>query len=137
MSLDSLGMVSSKNIRNLIFSMIIISNPLIEITSHNLKIMNTAKQSLEQNKAEILAALPEEFQEDFKKELDAMPNTAPAPVSSEDEVAAIKAELVANPSVNEKEAAPELKDITAPERLAPQTEEEKKALIAEALKDQK
>lgn len=84
--------------------------------------MNKAKQSLEENKAEILAALPKEFHADFEKELKAMPNTTPPPPTNKEVVKAIKAELVANPNVDEKKAAAELKDIKAPEPLPPAEE---------------
>lgn len=73
--------------------------------------MNPEKQSLQENEKEILAALPEEFHEDFQKQLAAIPNDAPAPLSGDAEVAAIKAELKANPAVDEAAAAGELKDI--------------------------
>ena len=73
--------------------------------------MNPEKQSLQENEKEILAALPAEFHEDFKKQLAALPDTAPAPLSGEAEVAAIKAELKANPAVDEAAAADALKDI--------------------------
>lgn len=73
--------------------------------------MNPEKQSLEENEKEILAALPKEFHEDFKKQLAAIPNTAPVQLSGEAEVAAIKAELKANPAVDETAAAAELTDI--------------------------
>lgn len=76
--------------------------------------MNIAKQSLEENKAAILAALPAEFHSDFEKELAAVPDTAPAPLSGEAEIEAIKAELKENPAVDEKAAAAELTDIKAP-----------------------
>jgi len=73
--------------------------------------MSKVKQSLEENEKEILAALPEEFHEDFKKQLKEMPNEVPEPLTGEAEVAAIKAELKANPNVDEEAAAAELKDI--------------------------
>ena len=73
--------------------------------------MNPEKQSLQENEKEILAALPAEFHEDFKKQLAALPDTAPTPLTGDAEVAAIKAELKANPDVDEKAAADELKDI--------------------------
>ena len=84
--------------------------------------MNKEKQSLEENKAEILAALPKEFHEEFEKRLNAMPDTAPAPPTNKEVVKAIKAELEANPNVDEKKAAAELKDIKAPEPLPPAEE---------------
>lgn len=97
--------------------------------------MNQAKASLDANKAEILAALPAEFHKDFEKELADMPKTAPAPLSGEAAIPAIKAELVANPAVNEKEAAAELKDIKAPEVVAAPTAAENEANIAKAIAD--
>ena len=81
--------------------------------------MNPAKASLEANKEAILAALPPEFQADFEKQLADMPNTAPpAQLSGEAAIPAIKAELKANPDVDEKAAASELKDIKAPEVIS-------------------
>jgi hypothetical protein len=75
--------------------------------------MNVEKQSLEENKAAILAALPAEFHSDFEAQLaDTAP--APAPLSGEALIAAIKAELKENPNVDEKAAAAELTDIKAP-----------------------
>lgn len=80
--------------------------------------MSKVQESLKANESEILAALPKEFQEDFKKELAAPAPPVEAPLSGSAEVAAIKAELAANPSVNESEAAAELTDIKAPVKAA-------------------
>lgn len=96
--------------------------------------MNKAKESLEANMAEILASLPKEFHADFKKEV-AATNAPPAPLSGEAEVAAIKAELAANPDVNESEAAAELTDIKAPAAVVPATEAELNTQKAEMLKE--
>lgn len=73
--------------------------------------MNKAKDSLKENLDEILANLPKEFHADFKKQLEEMPDKAEKPLSRDAEVAAIKAELVANPNVDEKAAADELKHL--------------------------
>ena len=100
--------------------------------------MNIAKESLQENMAEILKNLPSEFHEDAKKEIAEMPNVAESAPSNDAQIAAIKAELVANPDVNESEAASELKDIKAPEAITPATEAETKtemdALLAEVKK---
>lgn len=76
--------------------------------------MSTVKESLEANKDAILAALPEDFHADFETEMAAAPTAAPAPLSGEAEIAAIKTELTENPAVDEKEAAAELTNIQAP-----------------------
>ncbi len=100
--------------------------------------MNQAKASLEANKAEILAALPKEFQADFEKELADMSDTAaPAQLSGEAAIPAIKAELKANPDVDESAAAAELKDIKAPEVIAPATAAENEAAAAKAIAETK
>ena len=75
--------------------------------------MNKIQESLKANESEILAALPQEFQEDFKKQL-ANPVPQVAPLSGAAEVEAIKAELASNPAVNETEAAAELTDLKVP-----------------------
>ena len=98
--------------------------------------MSKIHESLKANEAEILAALPKEFQADFKKEL-ATPPPVQAPLSGDAEIQAIKAELVANPEVNESEAAGELKEISAPGKAAPATEAESAALQAELLAEVK
>ena len=96
--------------------------------------MSKIQESLKANEAEILAALPSEFHAGFKKEMEAPPADA-APLSGEAQIAAIKAELVANPDVNETEAAGELKDIKAPDPIVLPTAEEsaseQAALLAE------
>lgn len=65
---------------------------------------------------EIINSLPKEFQADAKAKLTEEATTAsiPAPLTGAAEVAAIKAELAANPAVDETKAAAELKDIQAP-----------------------
>jgi len=88
--------------------------------------MSRITESLKENKDEILAALPEEFHEEFKKQLE-MPILEGPTLSGEAEVEAIKAELVANPSVDEHMAAGELKEISAPGKIKPITDEEAKA----------
>lgn len=88
--------------------------------------MSKIHESLKANQEEILAALPEELRADFKKELEMPPVETPH-LSGDDEISAIKAELVANPSVDENLAADELKEISAPGRVAPLTEAEAKA----------
>ena len=102
--------------------------------------MNTVKESLEANMTEILANLPEEFHADLKKQVADAP--APqAPLSGAAEVEAIKAELVANPDVDESAAAGELKDIKAPEAIVPATkgelEKQQAEMLAEAEKSAK
>lgn len=74
--------------------------------------MSNKKKSLEANQEEILASLPGEFQEDFKSSSDGA-TTAGSSVNDKTETSAIKAELVANPSVDESAASGELKDIDA------------------------
>jgi hypothetical protein len=98
--------------------------------------MNSAKNSLLDNKDEILSNLPKEFHEDFLKNIEEMPDAQEATLSDHEVVAAIKAELVANPDVDESAAAAELKDIKAPVAAAPpseaEMEEQKAQLMAEA-----
>lgn len=95
--------------------------------------MMKAKNSLEENKEEILANLPKEFHGDFLKSIEEMPETQDTPLQGEAVVAAIKAELVANPDVDESAAAAELKEIKAPESVAPVSEKELEAQKAEML----
>lgn len=85
--------------------------------------MNKAQESLTANIDAILANLPEEFHADAKKQAADAP-AADAPLTGDAEVAAIKAELVANPDVNESEAAAELTDVKAPAPVAVPTEAE-------------
>jgi hypothetical protein len=101
---------------------------IIFITNNlNSKIaMSKIHESLKANQEEILAALPEELHADFKKELEMPPVEEPA-LSGDAEIEAIKAELFANPSVDENLAAEELKEISAPGKVAPLTEAEAKA----------
>lgn len=99
--------------------------------------MNKAKESLKENMAEILQNLPTEFHADAKKELDAMPDAADAPASTDAQISAIKAELVANPEVDESAAAGELKEIKAPEAIAIPTEAESEAEMTELLAEAK
>lgn len=89
--------------------------------------MSKVHESLKANESEILAALPKEFHEDFKKQVAAPAAAEEAPLSGEAEIQAIKAELVANPDVDESAAAAELKDIKAPGRIPVPTEAESKA----------
>ena len=101
--------------------------------------MSKIKKSLEENKGEILKALPEEFHGDLEKVIDAAVD-APE-LSDADELEAIKKELTDNPDVNEKEAIEELlKKPTAHKAPpAPSEAEQKKAMeeaIAEAKKQQ-
>ena len=99
--------------------------------------MNKAKDSLTENLDEILANLPSEFQEDFKKQVADMSDTAEAPLSGDAEVAAIKAELSANPDVDESAAAAELKDIKASEPVVAATEAELKEDMEKLLSEVK
>ncbi|WP_034057351.1 hypothetical protein [Lacinutrix jangbogonensis] len=99
--------------------------------------MNKVKDSLKENLDEILKNLPSEFHEDAKKELDNMPDVAEAAPSSAAQISAIKAELVANPDVDESAAAAELTDIKAPEVSVPATKEETEAEMAALLAEVK
>lgn len=78
--------------------------------------MNKIQESLEANMAEILSAIPADMRDEAKKNLatEVTNTTEPAALSGNDEVSAIKAELAANPAVDETAAAAELKDIKAP-----------------------
>lgn len=98
--------------------------------------MNKAKTSLEKSKDEILANLPKEFHDDFLKEIDNMSDEDELGLTGDKAVAAIKAELKANPAVDENAAAAELKDIKVPIIATPASEAEiefhKAQLLAEA-----
>lgn len=94
--------------------------------------MNKIQESLEANKAEILKALPKEFHADFETEVSKA--AEPVVLTGAAEVTAIKAELVANPAVDESAAAGELTDIKVPAPAVPATEAELAAQQAEALK---
>lgn len=89
--------------------------------------MSKIKDSLTANNDAILKALPQEFHADFEKQLAAEPSTDPAPLTGDAEISAIKAELVANPGVDESAAAGELKEITAPAAAVLASEAEQKA----------
>ncbi len=94
--------------------------------------MNKVQESLEANKAEILAALPADLKAGFDKEIAA---AVPAPVlTPEETVAAIKAELKENPDVDEAACAAELTNIAAPVAVAAPTEAELEVQKAAALK---
>jgi hypothetical protein len=98
--------------------------------------MNKAKNSFLENKEEILANLPKEFHEGFMKDLEDMPSAEEKSLSEEEVVSAIKAELVANPDVDESAAAAELKDIKAPIPVSAaseaEIEEQKAQMLSEA-----
>ena len=98
--------------------------------------MNQEKESLKQNLEEILKNLPAELHADLKKQVEDMPDAAPA-ASNDDPVAAIKAELVANPSVDEKAAESELGNIKAPDTASKLTEAETEKEMAELLAEKK
>ena len=98
--------------------------------------MSKIHESLKANESEILAALPKELHEDFKKQMETPP-IEETPLSGEAEIAAIKAELVANPSVDESLAADELKEISAPGKIAPLSDAEAKAQEEELLAEVK
>ena len=98
--------------------------------------MSKIHESLKANESEILAALPKELHEDFKKQMETPP-VEEAPLSGDAEIAAIKAELVANPSVDENLAADELKEISSPGKAMPLTEAEAKAQEEELLAEVK
>jgi hypothetical protein len=80
--------------------------------------------------------LPEEFHAEFLKEIEMPPVEYPR-MSEEEEVEAIKTELVINSSVDENLAAGELKEISPAGTIAPTTEEEAKALEAQLLAEVK
>lgn len=92
--------------------------------------MSAIKESLEASKDQILENLPAEFHADFEKEVEAAAG-ASASVASEDELAAIKAELTAHPDCDESVVG-EI-DPAAHRAAAPPTEEEQKAAIKDAL----
>ena len=95
--------------------------------------MSKIKESLEANKSEILAALPEEFHEGFTRQLET--TTDPVPLTDDEELEAIKAELTANPDVSEAEVIADLeKNPTAHKPAMPPSEETLKAEMEEALK---
>ena len=97
--------------------------------------MNKEKASLKENLDEILKNLPAEMHDDFKKQVDEMDDAAPAAPSAEDQVAAIKAELVANPAGDE--SAAEIGEVKAPEAVAPLSEAEVEKEMAGSLEEAK
>lgn len=98
--------------------------------------MSKIHESLKANESEILAALPKELHEEYKKQMETPP-VEEAALSGEAEIAAIKAELVANPSVDENMAADELKEISAPGKAIPLTDAEAQTQEAEMLAEVK
>ncbi|MDG1332623.1 MAG: hypothetical protein P8P74_09855 [Crocinitomicaceae bacterium] len=98
--------------------------------------MSKIHESLKANETEILAALPQELHDEFKKQMATPPVEEPA-LSGDAEIAAIKAELVANPSVDESAAADQLKEISSPGKITPLTEAEAKAQEEELLAEVK
>jgi len=86
--------------------------------------MNTEKESLKAHKDEILKSLKPEFQQDFLNQIEGLPDNDPQILTGDAEIAAIKAELKANPAVDENAAADGLKDIKLPEPVVPATDAE-------------
>ena len=99
--------------------------------------MNKVKNSFLENKEEILSNLPKELHEDFLKSMDNMSDSEEKALTGDDAVKAIKAELTANPSVDEAAAAGELKDIKAPEPVKPPSDEEIEKQKAQLLEEAK
>ncbi len=66
-----------------------------------------------------------------------MPDKDPQELSGDAEIEAIRAELIANPAVDENAAAVELKDIKLPPPIVPATETELATEHAELLKEAK
>jgi len=84
--------------------------------------VSKTRESLEENKAEILEALPEEFHADLEKEIqNAVDATA---LSDEEELEAMKAELTSNPEVQEAEAIAHLDSNPTAHKPAPAPSEE-------------
>ncbi len=94
--------------------------------------MSAIKESLEANKDEILKNLPAELHAELEKEIEAAASvTAP---SAEEELAAIKAEMTANPDCNEAELIAEVeKNASAHRAESPPSAEEQEAAMKEAL----
>ncbi|MEP0265573.1 hypothetical protein [Dokdonia sp.] len=99
--------------------------------------MSIEKKSLQANESEILAALPENFHADFKNQLTTMSDENAPQLTGDAEIAAIKAELKANPAVDENAAAAELTNIEAPKPVIPATDAEIATEKAELLKQHK
>ena len=98
--------------------------------------MSNIKKSLEDNKEEILKALPKEFHADLEKQIAAAGDTPT--LSDAEELEAIKAELTNNPDIDEAEALAGLeKNPTAHKPLPPPTEEEQKKEMEEHLQGAK
>ena len=98
--------------------------------------MSNVKKSLEENKEEILKALPEEFHADLEKEIEAAEDLPR--LSDVEELESIKTELTNNPDIDEAEAIAGLeKNPTAHKPLPPPTEEEQKKEMEERLREAK
>jgi len=95
--------------------------------------MNTEKESLKAHKAEILKSLKPEFQQDFLNQIEGLPDNDPQILTGDAEIAAIRAELKANPSVDENASAAELKVIILPKPIVPATDAELAAEKADLL----
>ena len=96
--------------------------------------MSKVRESLEENKEEILKALPEEYHADLEREIQ---NADDAPVLSDDEdLEAIKAELTNNPDIQEAAAIAELEKNPAAHKPPPApSEEEQQKEMDERLKE--
>ncbi len=92
--------------------------------------MNKVQQSFQDNLEEIKKNLPEEFQADLEAEIAAIPAPA-APLTGEAEVTAIKAELKANPDVDDA-VIPDL-TVAPTENVVQPTQEEQDAEMKKML----
>ena len=95
--------------------------------------MNKMKESLVAHKSEILAKLGNTYEADLDKEIADLPENDTPPLEGDAEIAAIKAELKANPFVDENAAGPELAEIKLPPPIVPATDEEIAAEKADLL----
>ena len=94
--------------------------------------MSSVKKSLEENKDEILKNLPEEFHADFHTAMANAEETVP--LTPEEELEAIKAELTANPDVDHDALIPLLESSPTAHRAdPPPSAEEQDSAKAEAL----
>ncbi len=94
--------------------------------------MSMIKKSLEENKAEILKNLPNEFHADFEAEVAKAAEIAPP--SATEEIAAIKAEMKANPDVDDAVLVAEVEANPSAHRApAPPSAEEQEAAKKAAL----
>ncbi len=84
--------------------------------------MSKTKKSLEENKKEILKALPEEWHADLEREIQNAEDAVR--LSDEEELEAIKAELTNNPDVQEAEAIADLEKNPTAHKPAPTPSEE-------------